>query len=155
MEKSDGIKAGEKTFGFPLNIKQMGNIDRELKIYVEDYVYTYLWRYAKAKGNSEKLAVLLGRHYSVDGQDTVVVSGAVDAKYTAEENGNEIFKITSGLRVVTDLDGNIKRICGMEDHEIDANLEFGGKSVEMKFVPNQKTIFKNGEPSETVYIAYN
>lgn len=91
MEKSDGIKAGEKAFGFPLNIKQMGNIDRELKIYVEDYVYTYLWRYAKAKGNSEKLSVLLGRHYSVDGQDTVVVSGAVEAKHTAEENGNEIF----------------------------------------------------------------
>ncbi len=74
---------------------------------------------------------------------------------TAYKNGNEIFKISSGLRVVTDLDGNIKRICGMEDHEIDAKLEFGGKSVEMKFVPNQKTIFKNGEPSETVYIAYN
>lgn len=73
---------------------------------------------------------------------------------TAYKNGNEIFKTTSGLRVVTDLDGNIKRICGMEDHEIDAKLEFGGKSFDIKVVPNQKTTFENGNPTETTYIPF-
>ena len=90
MEYFDETKA-EKDFGFPMNIKQMGNIDRETKIYVEDYVYTYLYRYAKTRGKSEKLAFLAGRHYSINGQDTVVISGAVEGRYSAVENGNEAF----------------------------------------------------------------
>jgi len=94
MENTDGNKASavsEKSFGFPLNIKQMGNVDKELKIYIEDYVYTYLYRYAKTKAKAEKLAVLVGRFYRVDGQDTVVISGAIEGKYSIKENGNEIF----------------------------------------------------------------
>lgn len=94
MEKDDGMRksgGSEKSFGFPLNIKQMGNVDRELKIYIEDYAYTYLYRYAKTHGKTEKLAVLAGRYYRIDGQDTVVISGAIQGKYTVKENGNEIF----------------------------------------------------------------
>ena len=34
MENVEEKKA-EKNFGFPLNIKQMGNIDRQIRIYVE------------------------------------------------------------------------------------------------------------------------
>jgi len=93
MENNDGKKTNgnEKDFGFPLNIKQMGNVDKDLKIYIEDYVYTYLYRYARTRGKSEKLAVLVGRFYRVDGQDTVVISGAIEGRYTVKENGNEIF----------------------------------------------------------------
>lgn len=94
MEK-DGIREkrgkNENGFDFPLNIKQIGNMDKDLRVYIEDYVYTYLYRYAKTKAKSEKLAVLAGRYYRVDGQDTVVISGAVEGKYTIKENGNEIF----------------------------------------------------------------
>ena len=39
----------------------------------------------------EKLAFLVGRNYRIDGQETVVISGAVEGRHTVSENGNEIF----------------------------------------------------------------
>ena len=33
---------GQKEFTFPANVKQMGNIDRKFKIYIEDYVYIFI-----------------------------------------------------------------------------------------------------------------
>ena len=93
MEKDDSIQnsAYSKEFAFPLNIKQMGNIDKELKIYVEDYVYTYLCRYAKTMAKKEKIAVLAGRYYKIDDCDTVVISGAIQGKFSENIDGNEVF----------------------------------------------------------------
>ena len=62
-ETGNGEKSG---FTFPSNVKQMGNIDKKLKIYIEDYAYTYLYQYAKTGGGSEKLAVLVGGHTCIN-----------------------------------------------------------------------------------------
>ncbi len=42
----------EKKFNLPANLKQIGNInpDMKLKIYIEDYAYNYLKQYAKIDG---------------------------------------------------------------------------------------------------------
>lgn len=81
----------EEAFSLPSKTKQMGSIESEIKIYVEDYVYTYLYQYGKSGGGREKLAVLVGRHCSMDGQDALVISGAIQGKGTVQENGTERF----------------------------------------------------------------
>lgn len=81
----------EEAFSLPSKTKQMGSIENEVKIYVEDYVYTYLYQYGKSGGGREKLAALVGRHCKMDGQDALVISGAIQGKGTVHENGMERF----------------------------------------------------------------
>ena len=81
----------EKEFSSPARVKQMGSIEGSVKIFVEDYVYTYLYQYGRSGGGREKLAALIGRHYVVNGQETVVISGAIQGKGTIQENGMERF----------------------------------------------------------------
>lgn len=81
----------EGEFSLPSKTKQMGSIENEVKIYMEDYVYTYLYQYGKSGGGKEKLAALVGRHYNVDGQEILIISGAIQGKGTRQENGIERF----------------------------------------------------------------
>ena len=75
----------------PSNVKQMGSIEEGIRIYVEDYVYTYLYQYARSGGNKEKLAALAGKHMTVQGQEVIMISGAIQAKDTKQEKGAESF----------------------------------------------------------------
>ena len=43
---------GERSFSEPTRVKQMGGVENGLKIFVEDYVYTYLYQYGRSGGNS-------------------------------------------------------------------------------------------------------
>ncbi|MDR2939364.1 MAG: LysM peptidoglycan-binding domain-containing protein [Clostridiales bacterium] len=72
---------------FPTNIKQIGAIDSGLKIYVEDYVYSYLKQYSKANDYKESLAVLLGKYTVIDNSEAIFISGAIQGKHTADSNG--------------------------------------------------------------------
>lgn len=73
----------------PNNIRQMGAADDGLRIYMEDYVHTYLYQYARSSVNGEKLAVLMGKTKVVDGQKTVFISGVVQARFTEKIKGVE------------------------------------------------------------------
>lgn len=81
----------DKDFEFPTNIKQMGCLDDEVKIYMEDYVYTYLYQYARTNGGKEKIAALVGKHIEVNHQTMTIISGAIQGKNTIRENGVETF----------------------------------------------------------------
>ncbi len=72
---------------FPTNIKQIGTIDDGMKIYVEDYVYSYLKQYAKSNDYKESLAVLMGKYMEIDKTEVVFISGAIQGKHLAESNG--------------------------------------------------------------------
>lgn len=73
---------------FPKNVKQIGNVCDEPKIYVEDYVDTYL-NQLKEKAESVPVgAVLTGEILKLDGQDVVYVAGALklsDVEITGTE----------------------------------------------------------------------
>lgn len=100
-------------FGYPTNIKQIGDVDENLRIYIEDYVYTYLMQYAEANSEEETIAVLVGRCMIMDGQNVLFINGAIQGKYAQSENGivvftkkcheyidNQIDKYFKGLEVV-------------------------------------------------------
>ena len=75
----------------PSNIKQIGSIEGDIKIYVEDYVHTYLYQYARSGGNKEKLAALAGKRVVVEGKEVIIISGAIQAKDTKQQRGAESF----------------------------------------------------------------
>lgn len=79
---------GEIT-ALPNNIRQMGAADDGLRIYMEDYVHTYLYQYARSSVNGEKLAVLMGKTEVIDGRKTVFISGVVQARFTEKIKGVE------------------------------------------------------------------
>jgi LysM repeat protein len=78
-------------FELPSNIKQIGSIGDNPRIYVEDYVCTYLKQYAESGEHCEKIAFLIGKYLVIDSQPVLFVNGAVQGKYTEFENGIENF----------------------------------------------------------------
>ncbi len=74
-------------FELPTNIKQVGSIGEGLRIYIEDYVITYLQQYAEAGGYDERIALLLGRYMVIDNQNILFISGTVQGKNAKKENG--------------------------------------------------------------------
>ena len=58
-----------------------------MRIYVEDYVCTYLNQYAQAGGYDERLALLVGRYLLIDGQSVLFINGAIQGRYTEERDG--------------------------------------------------------------------
>lgn len=90
--EGSGIYSNEKEgFEFPSNIRQIGRIDSRTKVYMEDYVYTYIYQYARANEGSSKLGVLVGKHFTYDDSEVVIISGAIQGKYSENENGCEVF----------------------------------------------------------------
>lgn len=81
----------EEEATLPSNIKQIGSIEEDIKIYVEDYVHTYLYQYARSGGNKEKLAALAGKRIEVEGKQAIIISGAIQAKDTKQQKGAESF----------------------------------------------------------------
>lgn len=62
---------------FPKNVKQIGNVCDEPKIYVEDYVDTYLGQLREKAASEPVGAVLTGEILNMDGQEVVYVAGAL------------------------------------------------------------------------------
>jgi len=94
-----------KEFKFPANIRQIGSIDDGLKIYVEDYVISYLKQYFGTGDYEEKLAILMGKEMAIDGQDVLFISGAVEGKYAQEKDGILQFTDKTWEYVLTQKEG--------------------------------------------------
>lgn len=64
----------------PKNIRQIGNPDGHKRIYMEDYVVTYLNYIARPGSTQARGAILLGESKKSDMEDVIFISGAVDAQ---------------------------------------------------------------------------
>jgi len=64
----------------PKNIRQIGNPSGHKRIYIEDYVVTYLNYIARPGSTHARGAVLLGECKRSDVGDVIFISGAVDAQ---------------------------------------------------------------------------
>ncbi len=70
----------------PTNIKQIGNIDDNIRVYIEDTVYTYLMKLSESK-EQECIAALIGRCMIIDGKTVLFINGAVQGLYSEMEKG--------------------------------------------------------------------
>ena len=74
---------------FPKNVKQIGNVCDEPKIYVEDYVDTYLNQLKEKAEPAAVGAVLTGEILKMNGQDVVYIAGALKLEQV-ELTGTEV-----------------------------------------------------------------
>ena len=75
----------------PKNIRQVGKPGEKIKIYVEDYVITYINQIARESADQQRLAVLLGR-LGKNKEDTVAfIDGAVEAKNVVVQEDQVVF----------------------------------------------------------------
>ena len=75
-------------FTLPANIKQIGSIGDGIRIYMEDYVCTFLQQYAESAGFEERLAWLVGRQMVIDGQPFLFVAGAIYGLHAEKHEGH-------------------------------------------------------------------
>ncbi len=76
----------EKTI-LPSNVRQIGSITGDERIYMEDYACTYLQQYAAWEPNREKAALLVGRACEADGEKVLFISGVIQGKYAVRRGG--------------------------------------------------------------------
>lgn len=65
---------------FPKNVRQIGNVSDEPKIYVEDYVDIYLTQLQQQASEEPMGIMLIGEMLNQEGQDVVYISGAMQMK---------------------------------------------------------------------------
>lgn len=75
----------DREFILPKNIRQMGKLGETYKIYVEDFVYTYVHRTLREEQKKPDFvaAVLLGRHFSRAGQEYIFINGAQRVEFSS------------------------------------------------------------------------
>lgn len=90
---------GEAEWNLPKNIRQIGLAGENYRIYIEDYVYTFLHRAAQAKCQEEEsggiLAVFLGESRWQSGVGYTFIRGALLAE--ADEVTEEHIEITQNM----------------------------------------------------------
>lgn len=89
-EQKQEANAGENIFHVPRNIRQIGLAGGNVRIYIEDYVYTFLGRLADQKSHSKEvcgIAVFTGETKWDSGITYIFIRGALiveDMEVTAE-----------------------------------------------------------------------
>lgn len=74
-------------FKMPKNIRQIGKSNTQKKIYVEDYVMSFIKQLAGGEYSGCKVAVLVGQCIKLDNCINIFISGAVEAKNIDTEEG--------------------------------------------------------------------
>ena len=85
-DEKQEAKGNEGVFSVPKNIRQIGMIGEDYRIYMEDYVYTFLRKAAGAEKNGEEekccLAVLTGESKWASGVTYLFIKGALTVENT-------------------------------------------------------------------------
>ncbi|MGN0266024.1 MAG: LysM peptidoglycan-binding domain-containing protein [Oliverpabstia sp.] len=74
-QKNDDGK--EAFFRIPNNIRQIGEIKGQQKIYIEDYAYTFLKKISRESRNEGKAAILLGEYHWSGGNSYLFITSAL------------------------------------------------------------------------------
>ena len=75
---------------FPKNVRQIGNVSDTPKIYVEDYVDTFLNQICDKADKEQAGAFLVGKKEVTEGQECLYIFGAICMEFSGDEN--EIIK---------------------------------------------------------------
>lgn len=77
QRKADG---NEQFFRIPNNIRQIGEIRGQQKIYIEDYAYTFLKKISRIPEEGGKAAILLGQYHWSEGIAYLFIKSALQVK---------------------------------------------------------------------------
>ncbi len=84
----------------PKNIKQIGDVSSNRKIYIEDYAFSYINSIAYSSPDEEQAGVLLGECQRADNEKCLFIKGVIKAKHVENEGKQGIYfdeKIWNGI----------------------------------------------------------
>ncbi len=144
----------------PKNIRQLGERDQVLKLYVEDYVNTYLKRLRPAKGASLRVGLLLGSREVHEDMPYVFVDGALEMEAVEVEGENVTFTEDAWKRAYQDVEKQFPKrtvqgwfLCGTPGCAL-SPLTYWRQHSQYFLGKNQLMYLNSGmEGEEAVYIA--
>ena len=77
VEQRETNDNSQQVFQLPRNVRQLGNIQGNTKIYMEDFVYTFLHGNSVQENWEYRGCILLGNTFTDRGQKILLISGAV------------------------------------------------------------------------------
>lgn len=77
-EDKKEANGNEEFFYLPKNIRQIGEVGGARKIYMEDYVYTFLKRMSADRDGAGHAAILLGRYKWAEGKSYLFIQSAIE-----------------------------------------------------------------------------
>ena len=89
--EEEGFTAEDPGLPEPKNVKQIGTPKASKKIYLEDFVHTYLWQYCNDGEQKTHLAVLLGSTVRRGGCRHIYIKSALPVKEVTEKQGRYEF----------------------------------------------------------------
>lgn len=79
-ENTSKESAGVTSIRRPKNIKQIGDVSSDKKIYIEDYAFTYINSLAYTSPSEEQSGVLLGKFQKSQDEKCIFIKGVIKAK---------------------------------------------------------------------------
>ncbi len=109
----------------PKNIRQVGERDSIVKLYMEDYVNTYLNRLSPGGGRELRVGLLLGELRSQDGMDYLFVDGAMEMEDVCGNGGQVVFTEEAWRQAYRDMEQMFPHrnvmgwfLCGEQDRPL-------------------------------------
>ena len=81
----------ERKLSEPKSVKQIGEPREYKKIFIEDFVHTYLLQYSAGQGHKTGIAVLLGNSERSGGKRHLYIKGALPVEEVTEKQGKYYF----------------------------------------------------------------
>jgi len=143
----------------PKNIRQIGERDQIVKLYVEDYVNTYLKRLYPAGGQELRVGLLLGSLEMNDGTPYIFIDGALEMENVTETGRKIVFSELAWKKAYQNMEQLFPKrsiqgwfICGRPGDDL-SPLNYWKQHVQYFQGPNKLMYLSNGaDGDETVYI---
>jgi LysM repeat protein len=143
----------------PKNIRQIGDRDQIVKLYMEDYVNTYLKRLYPAGGQDLRVGLLLGGIEFNDGTPYIFIDGALEMEDVTEAGGRVVFSELSWKRTYRNMEQLFPKrsiqgwfLCGRPGDDL-SPINYWKQHMQYFGGPNRLMYLSNGaEGDETIYI---
>lgn len=78
-------------YGLPKNIRQVGEVDLDKRVYIEDYAFSFVKDIALDEDEEGKVGILLGEEKDIDGETYTFVYGAMEVLNASVYDGSVSF----------------------------------------------------------------
>lgn len=144
----------------PKNIRQIGESDQIVKLYVEDYVNTYLKRLYPSGGQDLRVGLLLGSIEFNDGTPYIFIDGALEMEDVTEAGGQVEFSELSWKTTYRYMEQLFPKrdiqgwfLCGRPGDNLNP-VNYWKQHIQYFGGPNKLMFLSNGtELEETIYIS--
>jgi len=144
----------------PKNIRQMGESDPILRLYMEDYVNTYLKRLYPAGKQTMRVGLLLGNVEYYDGTPYVFIDGAMEIEEVETDGEKVIFSESTWKKAYQRIEDTFPKrtiqgwfLCGNSGSQL-SPLNYWKQHSQFFAGKNQLMYLNHGmEGEESIYIA--